>query len=177
MRLLETIGPKLLALVSGNHDQWSTAVGGVDQLRDVLSHVRPDALYGTDELLVNIEVGPLSIPARIRHKWQYSSVLNPTHGIERAFERDQAKPFLLGVGAHTHVSGLARQFNAGGRTGLAVICGAYKVYDPFALRMGFAEANKSTAVTVIFHPEYGMSAYDNLELAVEDLNRYNRDYQ
>ncbi len=104
---LETIGPKLLALVSGNHDQWSTAVGGVDQLRDVLSHVRPDALYGTDELLVNIEVGPLSIPARIRHKWQYSSVLNPTHGIERAFERDQAKPFLLGVGAHTHVSGLS----------------------------------------------------------------------
>ena len=174
---LEIIGPKLLALVSGNHDQWTTAMSGVDELRSALAGIRPDVLYHTDELLVNIEVGPLVVPARIRHKWQYHSVLNQTHVLELAFERDQAKHFRLGVGAHTHVSGLARQFNAGGDTGLAVICGAYKVYDPFATKIGFAESNKSTAVTVIFHPERGMTGYDNLELAVEQLNQYNADYR
>ncbi len=174
---LEIIGPKLLAVIGGNHDQWTSAMSGVDQLRNALSSIRPDVLYHTDELLVNIEVGPLVIPARIRHKWQYHSVLNPTHGIERAFERDQAKPFRLGVGAHTHVSGLSRQFNAGGDTGLAVICGAYKVYDQFATKIGFAEANKSTAVTVIFHPEHGMTGYDSLELAIEKLEQYNADYK
>lgn len=174
---IKILGPSLLAVVGGNHDGWTKAIAGVDQLQGILSNIRPDLLYHSDELLVNIQVGPLSVPARLRHKWRYTSVLNPTHGIERTYERDQAKRFLLGVGAHTHVSGLSRQFNAGGETGLAVICGAYKIYDQFATRLGLAEANKSTAVTVIFHPQYGMTGYDNIELAVEKLNQYNADYR
>ena len=133
------LGPSLLAVVGGNHDGWTKAIAGVDQLQNILAYLRPDLLYHSDELLVNIQVGPLSVPARLRHKWRYSSVLNPTHGIERTYERDQAKRFLLGVGAHTHISGLSRQFNAGGQTGLAVICGAYKIYDPFAVRLGRSE--------------------------------------
>ena len=171
------LGPSLLAVIGGNHDGWTKAIAGVDQLQNILAYLRPDLLYHSDELLVNIQVGPLSVPARLRHKWRYNSVLNPTHGIERTYERDQAKRFLLGVGAHTHISGLSRQFNAGGQTGLAVICGAYKIYDPFAVRLGLAEANKSTAVTVIFHPQYGMTGYDNLELAAEKMNQYNADYK
>jgi hypothetical protein len=169
---LRMLGPKLLAVVGGNHDAWTRAMAGVDQLKQTLAGVRSDALYATDELMVTFEVGGLTVPARIRHKWRYSSVLNPTHGIERAFERDQAKPFLLGVGAHTHVSGLARQFNAGGRTGLSVICGSYKVYDSFAHTLGLAEPNGSTAVVVVFHPDHGMVGFDNLALAVEYLGRF-----
>lgn len=172
---LRLLGPKLLAVVSGNHEKWTTAMSGIDQLRQTLSVIRKDALYHSDELMVRFQVGGLDVPARIRHKWQYNSILNPTHGIERAFERDQSKPFLLGVGAHTHVSGLARQFNAGGRTGLAVICGSYKVYDSFAATMGFAQPNGSTAVVVVFHPQYGMAGYDNLDLAVEYLKKHKDD--
>lgn len=166
---LDLLGPKLLASVSGNHEQWSAAMAGVDQLRQTLASIRPGALYNTDELMVSIQVGQRLIPSRIRHKWQYNSVFNPTHGIERAFERDQGRPFLLGVGAHTHVSGLVRQFNAGGRTGLAVLCGSYKVYDSYAATLGAPEPNGSTAIVVTFHPEYGMVGYDRLEPALEAL--------
>lgn len=172
---LQLLGPKLLAVVGGNHDKWTTAVSGIDQLRQVLSHIRADVLYHSDELCVSMGVGDLVVPARIRHKWRFSSILNPTHGIERAFERDQTKPFLLGIGAHTHVSGLARQFNAGGKTGLAVICGSYKVYDDYAMTLGMTAPNNSTAVTVVFHPQHGMIGYDNLNAAVEYLERNSRD--
>lgn len=166
---LTLIGPKLLAMAGGNHDAWTTAMAGVDQLRQTLKLIRPEALYHTDELAVKIQVGDLAIAARIRHKWRFSSVYNPTHGIERSFERDQAIPFMLGVGAHTHISGLARQFNAGGKTGLAVICGTYKFHDSFATTQGFPTANGSTAVTVVFHPQYGMVGHDSLESAVSAL--------
>lgn len=164
---LRLLGTKILGVCGGNHDKWTLAVSGIDQLQSMLRNIRKDVLYDTDELLLTIQVGELIVPTRIRHKWRYSSILNPTHGIERAFERDQAKRFMLGVGAHTHVSGLARQFNGGGSTGLAVICGSYKVYDDFAHTQGFTQPNGSTAIAVVFHPKNGMIGFDNLELAAE----------
>lgn len=166
---LELLGPRLLAVCGGNHDAWTSAMSGVDQLRSAVASLRPGLLYNPDELQFTVEVGGRAWPVLVRHKWQYNSVLNPTHGIERSFERNQAKPFILGVGAHTHVSGLVRQFNAGGRTGTAVLCGSYKLYDSYAQQIGCATPNGSTAVTVIFHPEHGIMGYDNLNMAVEIL--------
>lgn len=168
-RYLELLGGKLLAVVGGNHDAWTKAVAGFDQLREMVALQKPGKLYDAHELYFQINVGTVAWPVRIRHKWGYHSILNPTHGIERGFERDQSRPFTLGVGAHTHVSGLSRQFNAGGRTGLAVLCGSYKVHDNYAMQLGAPTPNGSTAVTVIFHPEHGMVGYDRLETAVERL--------
>lgn len=168
-RYLELLGPKLLAVVGGNHDAWTQAMAGFDQLRQVLTTIRRGVLYDKNELSFEVVAGGAKWPLRLRHNWGYRSLLNPTHGIERAFERDQTRPFLLGVGAHTHVSGLVRQFNAGGRTGLAVQCGTYKCIDSYAQMLGAATPNGSTAIVVIFHPEHGMNGYDNLQAAVERL--------
>jgi hypothetical protein len=166
---LDLLGPRLLGVCGGNHDAWTSAMSGIDQLRTTVASIRPGLLYNPDELQITIDVAGKQWPILVRHKWQYNSVLNPTHGIERAFERNQAKPFLLGVGAHTHVSGLVRQFNAGGRTGTAVLCGSYKIYDNYAQQLGAPTPNGSTAVTIIFHPDHGLVGYDNLTLASEVL--------
>lgn len=166
---LDLLGPRLLGVCGGNHDAWTSAMSGIDVLRSTVASIRPGLLYNPDELQVTVDVAGKQWPILVRHKWQYNSVLNPTHGIERAFERNQAKPFLLGVGAHTHVSGLVRQFNAGGRTGTAVLCGSYKIYDNYAQQLGAPTPNGSTAVTIIFHPDHGLVGYDNLTLASEVL--------
>lgn len=167
---LQRVGPRLVAVVGGNHEAWTGAAAGVDQLRDIVTGLRSGILYHPDELYLTVEIGSTCWPVRVRHKWRYSSILNPTHGIERSFERDQSRPFVLGVGAHTHVSGLCRQFNAGGRTGLAVQVGSYKIYDSFAGVLGLPAANGSTAMTVVFHPEHGMVGYDRLEAALDALS-------
>lgn len=166
---LDLLGPRLLGVCGGNHDAWTSAMSGIDVLRSTVASIRPGLLYNPDELQVTVDVAGKQWPILVRHKWQYNSVLNPTHGIERAFERNQAKPFILGVGAHTHVSGLVRQFNAGGRTGTAVLCGSYKIYDNYAQQLGAPTPNGSTAVTIIFHPDHGLVGYDNLTLASEVL--------
>jgi hypothetical protein len=169
---LELLGPRLLAVCGGNHDAWTSAMAGVDQLKETLAKVNPKRLYDSDELKFDVECEGRNYPVRVRHKWRYSSILNPTHGIERTFERDQSRPFLLGVGAHTHVSGLVRQFNAGGQTGLAVQCGSYKVHDSYAHQLGAPAPNGSTAIVVVF-TEHGILGYVNLNMAIEGLNATN----
>ncbi len=134
----------------------------------MLAAINPDVLYDQDDSLITVRVAGVQWRGRLRHKWMGNSIYNPTHGIERAHKWDQN--FDFGVAGHTHVSGLARQFNAAGRDGLAVLCGSYKRVDHFARQVGFAKPNLSAAVTIIFDPTtQTMTGYNDLNLAVNVL--------
>jgi len=105
---------------------------------------------------------------RVRHKWRGSSIYNPSHGIERAFKWDQ--DFEIGVGGHTHASGVVRSFNAAGSTGWAAMVGSYKRVDEFARRGGFAKANGSAAVALLFDEVSGRAVgFDDLGLCARVL--------
>lgn len=167
-KVLRLLVPKHLLAVGGNHDFWTKLMAGIDYFQSVLTSISPDTLYDTDDCRVLFKACGHEWPGRLRHKWRGSSIYNPTHGIERGylFEYD----FLWGVGAHTHASGVARTFNAGGRNGLAVLCGAYKRIDEYARQSGFPGANQSTAVVILFDPKTGgMMGVDNLQLAADIL--------
>jgi len=168
-KVLKAIAQKHLLAVGGNHDKWTQMMSGVDYFRSVLDSINTTTLYDSDDSRVTLKVGGASWPGRLRHKWRGSSIYNPTHGMERAYSFDH--DFIWAVGAHTHVSGLARQFNASGRdTGMAVLCGAYKRIDPHARTVGFPHPNKSTAVTILFDPATGsMTGFDNLGTAARAI--------
>ena len=167
-RYLGIVGHKLLLSVGGNHDGWSR-IAGIDYFREVMGRVRDNVIYDTDDVVVMLEVGQADFPIRLRHQWNGSTIYNATHGIERAAKFDGN--FICGVGAHTHVSGLTRQFNVGGRTWMAVLCGSYKVYDPYARARWFAKPNGSTAATVVFDESGAMFGIDRLEYATHVIER------
>lgn len=152
-KYLEIVKDKILVSVGGNHDYWHTALSGIDYLADVMSSISSSAIYDQDDARVTVKIGDVEWPGRIRHKWRGSSIYNDTHGIERASKWDQ--DFLWGVGAHDHASGLGRQFNNAGRTGLAMKCGSYKRVDKHARKSGFPKHNESTAIAVVFNELYG----------------------
>jgi hypothetical protein len=162
---------KPIAWVSGNHDgDWTQNLTGVDYVRKMVAKHSPNALYDTDDCRVTIEVAGVEYPARFRHKWRGHSIYNLTHGIERAQKWDQ--DFLLGVGAHTHASGLARQFNAGGRMGMAVLCGSYKRLDTYAKELGLPISNNSTAIAVLFDAKtQSMVGFDSLDKAANFMEK------
>jgi predicted phosphodiesterase len=164
---LRILAPKL-QIVVGNHDQWVTRLAGIDYFRDVVAEFRPTVIYDSDDCLVNITVGSWVLPTRIRHKWRGSSIYNPTHGIERAAKWDQ--DFIIGMGAHTHVSGVVRSFNIGGANGMALMAGTYKRVDQYARRLGFAKSNTSTAVAVLIdEKERALVGFDNLKMVAKYL--------
>ena len=166
--LLRTVGSKLLLMIGGNHDYWTKSIAGIDYLADILASINPAALYDEDDARVTVEVGGVQWPGRLRHKWRGSSIYNDTHGIERTQKWDQ--DFVWGVGAHTHVSGLVRQFNAAGADGLALLCGAYKRVDVYARQVGFGKPNQSAAVMILFDPASGtMQGFNDLALSARVL--------
>ena len=168
-RYVRILAPKILLHLGGNHEYWTTLLTGIPYFRDVIAEAAPDALYDNDQIDVTVKVGQAEYPGRIRHKWRGSSIYNATHGIERAYKWSHG--FLWGVGAHTHESGLIREFNADGQTGLAVVCGSYKREDDYARRLGLPEANNSTAVVIIFSQD-GMLGFSNLQLAIDYMRKY-----
>ncbi len=173
-KILKAIAPKHLIAVGGNHDHWTRVMSGIDYFHSVLNAISPTTLYDSDDCRFTLKAGHSVWPGRVRHRWRGSSIYNPTHGMERAYAFDH--DFVFAVGAHTHVSGLARQFNASGRaTGLAVLCGAYKRTDPHAITMGFPTPNRSTAMTIMFDPATGsMTGFDNLETAAKTIGAFRR---
>lgn len=168
-RFLEIVAPKLLVSVGGNHERWTLTLAGIDYFRSVLAQIVPRAIYDANDVLIRVKVGKIGIDLRVRHQWQGNSIYNATHGIERAARFDQN--FALGVGAHTHVASLARQFVVNGRTHLALLCGSYKVYDPFARERGFAQANGDTAVAAVLFPDGDMLGLNRLERVREWVKR------
>lgn len=169
-RYLRVIGPKLVAQVAGNHDQWAKTLIGVDYFREVAGSIAPGCIYDADDARVEVQVGEWTLPMRIRHHWQGHSIYNITHGIERAAKWDQ--DFLLAAGAHKHRGGVARPFVVGGQHGMAVMVGTYKRVDAFARRLGVPRVNDSTAVAVLLDDETrSMTGFDNLEMAARYMEQ------
>jgi len=163
-RWLRIIGPKMRLVVSGNHENWTRQLAGVDYMRECTASVAPGVIYDRDDCRIKLQVGDAVWPGRIRHKWQGKSIYNPTHGIERAAKWDA--DFLWAVGAHNHSSGVARGFNVGGRSGMAVMCGTYKRIDDFAAMLGFPKRNESVAVALVFDEETNsITGFESLEFA------------
>lgn len=147
--IVSLIAPKLLFSVAGNHDNWTYAVSGLDGVRNIHDQVSSGILYDRDELYFRLTVGDFSCHVHARHSWRGSSQWNDTHGLEKGVVFKNPRPTNIVIGAHTHTSGLAREFNNGDENGLALLCGSYKVEDSFAKRVGFAKPNGNTAVAVV----------------------------
>lgn len=147
--VVSLVAPKLLFSVAGNHDNWTYAVSGIDGLRTIHNEVSDGILYDKDDLYFRLTVGGYSCFVHARHSWRGSSQWNDTHGLEKGVVFKNQKPTNIVVGAHTHVSGLAREFNNGEANGIALLCGSYKVEDSYARRLGLPDANGNTAVAVV----------------------------
>ena len=167
---LEIVAPKLLVSVNGNHERFTYTLSGIDYFAKILEQVAPKAIYDSDDALFTLKVNRTEYPIRVRHTWQGSSIWNITHQIERAAKFDGN--FVCGVGGHTHASGVTRQFNISGRTGMAVLCGSYKAFDLYAKQRGFPKANEATAATVVFHENGAMVGINDLGVACKLMRMY-----
>ena len=70
------ISDKLIAVVSGNHDNWTFSMSGIDIVKRLLKKTK--VLYDRDEIRTIISVGNQEWEFCIRHKWLGSSIYNPT---------------------------------------------------------------------------------------------------
>lgn len=142
-------GDRVIAIVSGNHAQWTTRLAGLDYDRTIC----PDGvLYDADDLLFDVHVGHALVKVRCRHKWRGHSQWNISHALERAAKLDSAVPDAF-VGAHIHRGAVAREFIHDGRRKLALLSSTYKQVDSYAIASGFERNDTSTAVAMVIEDD------------------------
>lgn len=174
-RVLRRLAPRLVASVAGNHDNWTGLLAGVDYFREVTEQiVGRHILYDRHELRFTVQVGEAAVPFKARHKWRGASMYNPTHATEREAKFDGSYYWRVGVAAHTHAAGVVREFNNRGQTGLACLCGSYKVDDEYATASGFPAPNGATAVVVVVDEDGDFWGTSNLSAACKYLSAVQR---
>jgi predicted phosphodiesterase len=165
-RYLDTIGDKLLAVVAGNHDRWSNAVG-YDYIRDSLRG-KP-VLYDTGQVDVTLDADGLETRVRLRHTFRGKSMYNPTHGIENSCRLDGGC-FDIGICGHSHAASLARPFVVGGEERLAVLVSSYKIMDDFATEHGFPKSHGSGSAAFVIDREGRRFGFGDIRQAADFLD-------
>ena len=143
---LEVLGDKLLVVVAGNHDNWTYSLAGIDFLRHL---VQPTVIYDQHQVIFDISAGQSRLRYAVRHKWRGNSILNPTHGLERAARDIDADVY---VGGHTHIATLARYFTVRQRDRLAILTGTYKRHDSYGHALGLPPSEHSGCGVLVVDP-------------------------
>ena len=146
---LGMLGRKLLVVVAGNHDNWTYTLSGIDFLKNL---VNPMTLYDQHQAIFDIIAGQHQMRFAVRHKWRGQSILNPTHGMERAARDIDADVY---VGGHTHIATLARYFTVRDRDRLAILTGTYKRWDSYGHALGLPPSQHSGAGVLVVDPRKG----------------------
>jgi predicted phosphodiesterase len=164
----DMIKDKLLAWISGNHDNWTYKVSGIDPYKYYLK--TSGCLYDRNEVIFDLINDGVKERWIVRHKWKSGSIFNPTHGIEVGWERN-GEDFDVGVGGHTHIATLHREFIKHDIKRSAIILGTYKLLDEFGKEIGFANTHSGSkgSGAFVYDKKFKRKWFDNLPEAVEYL--------
>lgn len=164
---LKMLSGKLVAVVPGNHENWSIKLAGIDRVREALRGTK--ILYDPNQIVFDLVVGHRSYRVKLRHKWKYNSIFNATHSIEVGWERG-GNEFDIGVGGHTHIATLCRPFIRNGEMKYAVLTGTYKMHDSYGESLGYAPSHGKGAGAFVFDHDGSAVWLEDLERAADYLS-------
>lgn len=154
---------KMLGMTSGNHDDWSIALAGVDNLKAMSRrhriHYAPDELVYVVEIVAphDLETVTARWVVATRHQSLWNSTLNDTHACWRWLERGTNAwpldaegrtllPDVVAIG-HNHVASVENKSTPRGNV-VACRMGSWQRPSGYARQKGFG-MTPPTAPTVI----------------------------
>lgn len=172
-RLLEEwlgiLGDKLRVVSLGNHELWTFTLAGVNRMKDHLARGGVSILYDDHEVVYDLVLGDSSWRVKQRHAWRWSSIFNPTHGIEVGLQRGD-DDFDIGVGGHTHLGTLCRPFYFHGRRRYAVLIGTYSRWGKYGRQLGLPPSKDRGCGAMVFQAGRPPTFLDDLETSARFLS-------
>jgi len=156
---------RIVAAVSGNHEQWTYKIAGFDHLKNILPK---QILYDTDQLEATIKVGAFSSSWLFRHKTKYNSVYNALHGVKQTLRLGSSDPDVL-IAAHIHRGAGYEVFYHQDRKRLGILTGTYKTNDAYPRQEGFGGGGKGNCVSVVITPDGRLIPFDDVTSAANHL--------
>jgi hypothetical protein len=155
---------KILAVVSGNHDEWTGAVG-IDIYRWLTEDLNIPLLKGGGALRLNIDDDQFKV--RLWHRIaRLNSQFNYTHAGKQALRLagDDSDVIITG---DKHL-GAVEQTHIGDKKRTIVQLGTFKVEDEYSRSQGFVQQPRPFYPVFMFFPQtHNIEAVENLDQAEE----------
>lgn len=145
---LAILGPKVLAIISGNHDHWTKQQAGVDMVARIAK--RGGFCYAPHEAFLTVGLGSQSYKIGLRHQYRFNSQINQTHAVKRWYDMG-AEAFDIGVVCHHHEPAL-EPFERHGLTRWAARPGSYQITSDYSRQYGYNDT-RPTCPTFILFPD------------------------
>jgi len=145
---LGLVAHRVMALISGNHDDWTKDTAGVDVIHALAQSHR--FCFAPDRAVVSVALGKTKYLASVRHQFRFNSTLNQTHAIKQMWAHDSAD-FDIGVVCHHHEAAI-EPFRRHGTWRWGLRPGSYQVESTYSRRYGYAQSEPSCP-TVVLYPD------------------------
>ncbi len=144
---LGIFAPKIVALISGNHDAWTDQIAGVDMVAEIARQQR--LCYCPAEAHVTAQVGSVEYKLSFRHQYRFNSSMNQGHAPKQWY-RFGEELFDIGIVCHHHEPHI-ESFEAHGETRWVGRPGSYQITSSYTRQFGW-NSTKPTCPTFILYP-------------------------
>ena len=164
---------KILAVVSGNHDEWTGAVG-IDIYRWLTEDLNIPLLKGGGVLRLSIDDAQFKV--RLWHKIaRLNSQFNLTHAGFQSLRLSGDDADLV-ISGDKHLGGLAVQDI--GKKRIVCQLGTFKVEDSFGRSQGFVQRPRPFYPVLMFFPNtHNIEVIENLDQAEELIDGMKKYYK
>jgi hypothetical protein len=168
---LEFFKGNYILSISGNHQNWSKKVTGIDWLAEFMK--KNNVIYNRDEMRIYIDLCGIEYCGLLRHKVRYNSVYNKTHGIKQVQRLDSSEIYDFAITAHLHTAAVEMTRNFG-KPQLYMRTGTYKIVDPYAFELGYGRGYADFPCFIINPFEKSMTPFFHLETGIKVVEALNR---
>jgi predicted MPP superfamily phosphohydrolase len=163
---LSLLKGQAIVAISGNHEQWSKSLAGVDIFKDIYRDRM--IAYAQSKFMLHLKVNKQKYVIKMRHKYRFNSSLNETHCVKQMLRMD-GEDFDIGVVGHHH-SYATEEFVHNETKRLAIRTGSYKVADTFSREVGFTPADAIMPVVLLSPNKREIIPFSDLERGLDYLN-------
>lgn len=168
---LDMFDNKIIAVVAGNHDLWTSALTDYDPLAKKVSDM--NVMYHPHELNIRLLVNNIPYNFSIRHKRRGNSQLNPGRVVKKMWE-DGECDFDIGVVGHHHTP-IIEPFTRHGLERWAIRPGSYKLIDSFAEMIGFQKERATCPLVILSPNRRDIQVFSDLRDGIKTLKTLNGD--
>jgi len=155
----------ILALISGNHDDWTKQFAGVDVVYRIAKNHR--MFYAPDEARLRINVGNQEYKFAGRHQYKMASSFKQGHSVKQWLRLGEEEFDVGGVGHH-HEAHIECHLYRGKRTWI-VRPGSYQITSQYSRQFGFNDSVPSCPTIVCWPDKRHTVGFHDVRDAVEYL--------
>ena len=156
-----------IGLVQGCHEEFSHMTDDFDFTKYAAHQLNcPNLGFGG---LVRLHVGEQQYNIAVRHKYKYSSSLNPTHTCKRLVQMEYPEADIACV-AHHHRAAIT-QLAHRDKDRIYIRPGSMKGPDRYARSLGYTDTGDQIPVVILSHDKRQMLPYFDLEQALDAMER------